>query len=62
MRALRPALTPLLLVLAWTVWTWGGLLLEPLGLDLLDVPGRICLVFAVLGVADAALDRLLPHA
>ena len=62
MRLLRLALTPLLLVLAWAAWSWGGLMLEPLGLGLLDVPGRVCLVFAVLGLADAVLDRLLPHA
>lgn len=61
MSLLRLTLTPLLLVLAWAAWTWGGLLLEPLGLGLLDVPGRICLVFGVLGMADALLVHLLPH-
>lgn len=62
MRAPGLALTPLLLVLAWAAWSWGGLLLAPLGLDLLDVPGRVCLVFAVLGLADAGLARLpWPH-
>lgn len=57
---LRLGLTPLLLVLAWTVWDRGGVVLEWVGLDLLDVPARLCLVFAVLGLADSLLQRLLP--
>jgi len=56
----RGRLTVLLLVLAWAVWDQGGVALEWLGLDLLDVPGRLCLVFAVLGLADSLLQRLLP--
>lgn len=57
---IRLGLTPVLLVLAWGTWNWGGLLLEPAGLGLLDVPGRVCLVFAALGLADALLTRLPP--
>jgi len=47
-------------VLAWTVWDQGGVVLEWVGLDLLDVPGRLCLVLAVLGLADSLLQRLQP--
>lgn len=59
-RLLRLGLTPLLLLLAWAVWDRGGVVLEWVGLDLLDVPGRLCLVFAALGLADSLLQRLLP--
>ena len=55
---LRLAPTPLLLLLAWGVWDRGGILLEWLGLGALDVPGRVCLVFAVLGIAERLLARL----
>ncbi len=58
MSALRLALTPALLVLAWAVWEHGGMALAWAGLDLLDVPGRVCLVVLALSLADAVLDRL----
>jgi hypothetical protein len=59
-RLFGPALTLLLVALAWAVWDRGGILLAALGLDLLDVPGRVCLAFAALGVAEAVLARLPP--
>jgi hypothetical protein len=60
MRALRFVLTPALLLLAWAVWERGGMLLAWAGLDLLDVPGRVCLVVLALSLAEAALARLAP--
>lgn len=55
---LRLAPTPLLVLLAWIAWDRGGMLLGWIGLDALDVPGRLCLVFAVLGIAERLLARL----
>lgn len=58
-RHLGLALTPLLLLLAsWGVWRLGGTLLERLGLDALDLPGRFCLVILFLCLAEGGLARL----
>jgi small neutral amino acid transporter SnatA (MarC family) len=49
-----------LLVMAgcWAVWLAGGMLLEWSGLEELDVPARIALVFGFLSACEAALVRL----
>lgn len=52
------ALTPALLLACWGVWVLGGALLGRLGLDALDLPGRVCLVFLFLGLAETGLARL----
>ena len=52
------ALTPVLLLACWGVWTLGGALLGRLGLDALDLPARVCLVFLFLGLVEAGLARL----
>jgi hypothetical protein len=65
MRAVTPRIaralaTPAMLLLAWAAWEHGGILLGWAGLDLLDVPGRLCLVVLALSSADAALACVLP--
>lgn len=56
--ARRIGLTLLALALGWAAWDRGGLLLAWAGLDELDLPGRVCLVFAVLLAMEAVLARL----
>jgi hypothetical protein len=53
-----------LLVMAgcWAVWMIGGMLLAWAGLEDLDVPARIALVFAFLTACEAALVRIVPVA
>jgi len=55
-----PLLTLGALALCWPVWVEAGWLLEAAGLDLLDLPGRVCAVFLALGGANAVLRRVLP--
>jgi hypothetical protein len=59
MRALA-RIAAVLLVAAgcWAVWMAAGTLLEWAGLEDLDVPARIALVFAFLTACEAALVRL----
>ena len=42
----------------WAVWEYSPVLLEFLGLDDLDIPGRVGCVFLFLTVAEAAVARL----
>lgn len=41
----------------WAVWVFGGALLAWAGLDDLDLPARVVLVFAFLSVCQAVLQR-----
>ena len=63
-RPLGLAAAPLLLLLAcWGVWRLGGALLGWLGLEALDLPARLCLLFFFLSVAEAGFARFpeRPH-
>lgn len=42
----------------WVVWTLGGMLIAWVGLDDLDVIGRVVLIFAFLTACQTALERL----
>ena len=62
-RRLGLAATPLLLLACWGLWHLGGALLERLGLEALDLPARLCLLFLFLSVAEDGFARLpaRPH-
>ncbi len=42
----------------WAVWEYSPVLLAFLGLDDLDLPGRVCAVFLFLTVIEAMVVRL----
>jgi hypothetical protein len=52
------AIMPLLLLACWGVWHGAGVLLGWLGLEALDLPARLCLLFLFLSAAEAGLARL----
>jgi hypothetical protein len=52
---LRIAAVLLIAAGSWAVWTEGGELLAWAGLDALDLPGRVVLVFGFLSVCEVAL-------
>ena len=62
-RHLSLAAVPLLLLACWGVWRLGGALLGWLGLEALDLPARLCLLFLFLSAAEAGFARLpeRPH-
>jgi hypothetical protein len=42
----------------WAVWYYSPAALALLGLDDLDIPGRVCAVFLFLTVVEAVLARV----
>lgn len=52
--------TLVMLALCWPAWIAGGWLLGTLELTEFDLLGRAGLVFVVLGLAEAAWQRLRP--
>jgi hypothetical protein len=46
-----------LAVACWAVWDYSPDALEFLGLDDLDIPGRVCAVFLFLTVVEAVAAR-----
>ena len=54
----RAVATILLAAAFWAVWWYSPDLLNYLGLDDLDIPGRLCAVFLFLTVIEAAIVRL----
>ena len=61
MRALRAIATLALCTACWLVWDYTPDALELLGLDQLDIPGRVLAVFLFLGLAEVALARGFSH-
>lgn len=47
-------------VLAWGVWTWSPLVLDPLGLGEFLFVGRFCLIVAALTAAEALFHKAAP--
>jgi hypothetical protein len=60
-RALRAIGTLALCGACWLVWHYTPDALEMLGLDQLDIPGRLLAVFLFLGLTEVALSRGFPH-
>ncbi len=61
MRALARIIVVLLVMAGcWAVWMAAGILLDWAGLEDLDVPARIALVFSFLTACEAVLVRLTP--
>jgi hypothetical protein len=56
----RIAVVLLAMAGCWAVWWAGGMLLAWAGLEDLDVPVRIALVFAFLAACETVLARLGP--
>ena len=52
------AATLALTAACWGVWWYAPDLLAVLGLDDLDIPGRVCLVFLLLTLLEAIAERL----
>ena len=55
---MRYALTPVALLLAYAVWRWAPLLLDPLGLGEFLFVGRFCLIAAVLTAAETVFKKV----
>jgi len=55
---MRGAVTVLLAAACWAVWYYAPDLLEFLGLDDLDIPGRLCAVFLFLSLVEFLAARL----
>jgi len=55
---MRALATIVLATACWAVWWYSPDLLEFLGLDDLDIPGRLCAVFLFLTVVEAIAVRL----
>ena len=53
-------LTLAMLLLCWPAWIAGGWLLDALALTEFDLLGRAGFVFIVLGLVEAAWQRLRP--
>jgi hypothetical protein len=53
----RGAITVALAAACWAVWSYAPDLLEFLGLDDLDIPGRLCAVFLFLSLVEIAVGR-----
>jgi hypothetical protein len=51
-------LTVLLAGACWGVWDYSPVVLELLGVDDLDIPGRVCAVFLFLTVVEAVAARV----
>jgi hypothetical protein len=56
---MRPILTTVLMACCWPVWMFAGVLLRWIGLDDVDIVGRVCLEFAFLTGAEFAFTRLV---
>jgi hypothetical protein len=59
--ALRAIATLALCGACWLVWGYTPDALEMLGLDQLDIPGRVLAVFLFLGLTEVVLARGLSH-
>jgi hypothetical protein len=57
-QAVKVAKVLMLLAGCWAAWALGGLLIASLGLDDLDLIGRVFLVFAFLTACQAVPERL----
>jgi len=55
---IRVVATIALAACCWAVWWYSPVLLGFLGLDDLDIPGRVCAVFLFLTLVDVAAVRL----
>jgi hypothetical protein len=55
---MRALATIVLAVGCWAVWDYSPRLLAFLGLDDLDIPGRVCVVFLFLTVIEAVIARV----
>ena len=59
----RPALlTVAAFVAAWIGWAAAGWAVEEVGLGELDLPVRLCAIFAALTTTETILARVLPAA
>jgi small neutral amino acid transporter SnatA (MarC family) len=54
----RALATIVLAAACWAVWWYSPMLLKLLGLDDLDIPGRVCAVFLFLTLVEAVIARL----
>ena len=54
----RGVATAALAVACWAVWDYSPDALEFLGLDDLDIPGRVCAVFLFLSLGEAVMARV----
>jgi small neutral amino acid transporter SnatA (MarC family) len=54
----RGVATVALAAACWAVWYYSPAALALLGLDDLDIPGRVCAVFLFLTVVEAVLARV----
>jgi hypothetical protein len=57
-RAIRAVATIALVAASWEVWQYAPDALAPIGLDGLDIPGRVAALFLFLSVAEMLFVRL----
>ncbi len=55
---MKSALVLIAAAVAYGVWHWAGMVLEPLGLGEFLFVGRFCLIVVALTVAERAFQRL----
>ncbi len=55
---MKTALVLIAAAVAYGVWRWVGVMLEPLGLGEFLFVGRFCLIVVALTVAERAFQRL----
>jgi hypothetical protein len=61
MRAMPAIATLAVIAACWLVWIFTPVALEWLGLDALDIPARVFVVFLFLGLAEVAFTRGFAH-